>query len=92
MRKRCGYLLDQCLCDVGKQFGREQTILALINMEHLNNEEFFQKANKIFDDEINGLNKYSSDSFYDQSFKKIKVFIIYPFNLKALVLSSENYH
>ncbi|CEG58652.1 hypothetical protein [Legionella fallonii] len=74
--RTCGYLLDQCLCDLDKRFGREHTILGLINMDHLTNDEFYEKANRVLDDEVKSLNKYSSDSFYDQSFKIVKVFLI----------------
>lgn len=72
----CGFLLDQGLCDLDKRLGSEHTILSLINKDYPGNDDFCEKVNQILDNEIKKLNKYSSDSFYDQSFKKVKLFLI----------------
>lgn len=72
----CGFLLDKCLCDLDARLGSEHTILNLIKKGGFAVDEFCVKVNKVLEDEVTNLKKYSSNSFFDQSFKMISAFLI----------------
>ena len=71
----CGYLLDFCFCYLEQRLGSDHSIMGLFRQD-LTNEEFYERSTQIFQNEIKHLSQFKSDSFFDQSFKIIKNFIV----------------
>lgn len=69
-------LLDHCFCDLDNLFASDKRIISLINKGNLSDKDFFEKVNQIFDNEMNRINKLSSEGFYYQTFKNVKTILI----------------
>ncbi|CAM2920702.1 Uncharacterised protein [Legionella steigerwaltii] len=72
----CNILLDKCFCDLEDMIPRERRIISLLNKPNLTDDEFYTKVSTIFNHEIKELNSFLKDTFYDQTFKNVKMILI----------------